>query len=50
MSVEIAESQRKHGEAMYAIGIKHAVEMFKLLGEDAIPKLEEMIKEYERKS
>lgn len=47
MSVEIAESQRKHGEAMYAIGIKHAIEMFKLLGEAAIPDLEQKVKEVE---
>ena len=47
MSVDMAEIQRKHGEAMYAIGIKHAVEMFKILGEDAIPNLEKKIKEVE---
>ena len=47
MSVDMAEIQRKHGEAMYAIGIKHAIEMFKILGEDAIRNLEKKIKEVE---
>lgn len=38
----------KHGREMYIIALKHAVEMFQIAGEDALPKLKNRIKEVEQ--
>ena len=37
----------KHGKNMYINGVKHAIAMFELAGEDAIPKLKKTIEETE---
>lgn len=38
---------QEHGIAMYALGLKHAINMFEIAGEDALPKLKERLAEEE---
>ena len=38
----------KHGKEMYRLGIIHAITMFEISGDDALPKLKNRIKEVEQ--
>jgi hypothetical protein len=40
MSKSISDIAHEHGQEMYILGLKHAVELFKLEGTKAIAKLE----------
>ena len=37
-----------HGKEMYIIALEHAISMFKIAGEDALPRLKSNIKEVEQ--
>lgn len=43
----ITDHTREHGIAMYLQGLQHAVNMFEIAGEDALPKLKERLAEEE---
>lgn len=43
MSKSVFDIQHQHGKQMYVIGLEHAINMFELLGEDALPKLKEKL-------
>ena len=36
---------KKHGQAMYTLGLQYAIEIVKILGNDALPKLEDKLKQ-----
>lgn len=36
---------KKHGQAMYILGLQYAVEVVKILGNDALPKLAGRLKQ-----
>ena len=36
----VLEISQKHGQEMYALGLEHAIEMFKLAGADILPQLQ----------
>lgn len=38
----------KHGKNMFRLGLLHAIEMFEIAGEDALPKLKQRLSEIEK--
>ena len=38
----------KHGKKMYNLALEHAITMFEIAGEDALPKLKNRIEEVEQ--
>ena len=36
---------KKHGQAMYILGLQYAIEIVKILGNDALPNLEDKLKQ-----
>lgn len=48
MSKSILEITNEHGQNMYALGLKHAIETIEILGLDALPKLKEKLEEKEK--
>lgn len=47
---DLIKINEKHGQTMYSLGIKHAISMFELAGENALPKLYQNMYEAEAKA
>ena len=47
---DLIKINEKHGHTMYALGIKHAISMFELVSENALPKLYQNMYEAEAKA